>query len=278
MTDRTRAPDESAVVIGFGEPRVTVTSDDSRVTDALARRFCELIATGTGRLVGDVRVRRAGAGYAVSAGGTGTTHWRTTAQAARRAQYLVLELLIRARSDVVWLHAAAAARSGRAVLMPGRRGRGKSTLVARMWENGWEFLSDDIVPLDPGTDLALPFPQAPAVREDIGRDVPEERVGDLSKSEVWFGDRVAKRPQPVTVIVLPAFRRRVNTELTPVSPGQMVLELMEGCWNLQETGESTVRYLSGLVTRVPLARLGYSDRDQAVARLAEWMDAGMPPP
>ena len=55
---------------------------------------------------------------------------------------------IRERQDLpLWLHAAAVERNGKALLVAGPSGQGKSTLSTRLCEKGWNFMSDDIAPV-----------------------------------------------------------------------------------------------------------------------------------
>ena len=46
------------------------------------------------------------------------------------------------------LHAAALERNGRAVILPGDPGAGKSTLTAALMLSGWRLLSDEITLVD----------------------------------------------------------------------------------------------------------------------------------
>ncbi|MSY12455.1 MAG: hypothetical protein F2673_04925, partial [Actinobacteria bacterium] len=50
--------------------------------------------------------------------------------------------------DRVHLHAAGVARDGRAVVMAGRSGDGKSTLTARLVRSGWEYVTDEQITFD----------------------------------------------------------------------------------------------------------------------------------
>ena len=58
---------------------------------------------------------------------------------------------MKARPDLLWLHAAGVARDGHAVLITGPSGSGKSRLATRLIAEGFAYLGDDVLPFDPRT-------------------------------------------------------------------------------------------------------------------------------
>ena len=62
------------------------------------------------------------------------------------------------------LHASAVEIGGRAVLFIGNKGRGKSTLAAKMYDMGHRFISDDIVPITICEDQLLVSPGYPQLK------------------------------------------------------------------------------------------------------------------
>src|SRR5438093_1374412 len=72
-------------------------------------------------------------------------------------RHQVLSKFSRARIDVLWVHAAAVAGDGSALLLVGPSARGKSTLSTRLCENGWRLLSDDAAPVRMDSNEVLPF-------------------------------------------------------------------------------------------------------------------------
>jgi len=64
------------------------------------------------------------------------------------------------RPDLFFLHAATIAVNGRAVVMPASPGTGKSTVTLALAEQGFEYLSDELAPVDLKNLTVAPYPHA----------------------------------------------------------------------------------------------------------------------
>ena len=157
--------------VGFGGSKVAVYSDAPEVLAGLKRIFREMLESEPTRTVGRLEVQRRDGNYNVSGITEACIEYGSLADTVERLRYEVVLRLIQARSDLIWLHAGAAAYRRSSVIILGPWGRGKSTLVTSLYANGWTYLSDDVVPLDPNSGRAFPFPLTPMVREDPGRGV-----------------------------------------------------------------------------------------------------------
>lgn len=85
--------------------------------------------------------------------------WTVTADGKLRAQIddpaeiagAILEQVVRALNPeqkwLAFLHAGSVRRNGAAIVLPGASGSGKSTLIGFLAANGFDYLSDDVVPL-----------------------------------------------------------------------------------------------------------------------------------
>jgi hypothetical protein len=264
------------VYVRFERHEVAIHSDVADVLAAIGHSFRHMNGTGATEPIARIEVTQdqgvfRGRGPAGPFTGDGSLE-----AALRWARYQAIEQIIAVRSDLLWLHGAAAGWRGRAVVMPGRRGRGKSTLVTRLVARGWTFLTDDILPVDPVALRVLPFPQVPAVRPNPDRDLPEAWLRQAPKAEVPVGDRVASGPVPLGGMVLPEARRSGATELHPCSSGEAVLELARGCWNFAEHGERAVAILARLGADRPAVRLAFHDAGHAADLVAQWAETQWP--
>ena len=146
-------------------------------------------------------------------------------------------------TDYVVLHAGVLEKDGRALMLFGPPGVGKSTLTLALLERGFRFLSDDFCPIKRGTGRVHPFPRSVWVM-DPGRS------GAAAKG------RSGKRP--IAPDRLPA-----SVCNTPILPGWLVcLDPGEGDRDinleagLKEAGEQAfVRDMAG-IEGVTMTRIG----------------------
>ncbi len=151
----------------------------------------------------------------------------TTSDEALALAYLVWQINQRAiavSGARLLLHAAAAARGDRAVLLPAPSGAGKSTLVAGLVSAGFEYLTDDVCAVDGDGSCAIPYPKpiaiaAPAVRELFDRPGAPLITGDRSRfvgedaflSATDLGGTVAPDAVRATLVVVPSYSRAAAT-------------------------------------------------------------------
>ena len=107
------------------------------------------------------------------------------------------------------LHAAVLERNGRAVILPGDPGAGKSTLTAALMLSGWRLLSDELTMIDRDDGLVVPLARpvslknesievirsfdSRAVFGDIAHDTHKGTVSHLRASEDSV-KRMRRRP------------------------------------------------------------------------------------
>ena len=88
------------------------------------------------------------------------------------------------------LHAAVAARDGESVAVAAPSGTGKTTLVLKLLESGFDFLSDDVCPIHLNTRRVHPFPRSLWVSEDssyAGRATADLHVGTVHGNKQPIG-------------------------------------------------------------------------------------------
>ncbi|MFN4095429.1 MAG: HprK-related kinase A [Sphingomonas sp.] len=175
------------------------------------------------------------------------------------------------------LHASAAEKDGRALLMTGESGAGKSTLAALLMARGWRLMGDEFALLDPATGMLHGFPRLISLKnEAIGvmeAALPDARWGPLLKGTpkgdirhlVPDARAIAAMDAPArpALILFPAFGHQV-AERT-VEPSECFVRLTQASTNYVALGEAGFDALTGLVRGVSARAIDYPDTDGAIA-------------
>jgi hypothetical protein len=261
--------------IAFGESEVEIRADDTLLLGSLAESYRHMKGTGRGPASAVAEIRRSDTGYRVTSATGVSARREKLGMAIRWARQQVTEGFIRARGDLLWMHGAAVGRGSGALLLPGRRGQGKSTLATALCARGWSFLTDDLVPLDPASLRIIPFPRVPEVREDPGEDHPVEWLNRAPKRTFDIRKHISPEALTVAAIVFPRARRGGAVgALDACTSAEAVLAIAEGCWNFSELGTLAPATLSRLVAGVPSRTMSFSDADAAAETLTAWYDGG----
>ncbi len=260
---------ESTVQIGFDSHVATIRSDRGDFLAAAARRLSFLRREGSGVPVGTFSISAIPEGCCVRNVVTGMEQYGSLEECLHTFEHSFVEALVETRLDLTWLHAGAAAKEGRALLLVGASGSGKSTLVTGLCSRGWSYLSDETAPIDCAGLRVFPFPTRPLVRES-GREVPPEELYTLARSEFELDPRrVQSDPVDLAGIVFPAFSPGAVEALTPCSPSEAGLVLIRNCHSFRFLGETAVERVAKIVDAVPAFRLSYSDPNVAADLLAK---------
>ena len=257
------------VYIEFEGHQVAVGSDTHEVLAGLESMYSAMIVPAAGRAVRTLVVSANGGSYRI----TGDTAFQVAdgslTDVLRCLRFSVIQGLMQARPDLLWFHAGAAAADGRAILLLGPRGRGKSTLIVSLCARGWTYLSDDVVPLNPASSRAVPFPLTPARREFPGQEMPADWLRSPNKVDVPLSSGgLCRHPVPVGALVFPRYRMGAQARLSPCPAAEAAAELLQHCWNFAEYGKAALRRLCDLAARVPAYHLSFSNGDLATELLA----------
>ncbi len=130
---------------------------------------------------------------------------------------------------VLPLHASAIEAGGRAIVLAGNSGEGKSTLAAAFHRAGYRVLADDVVAVHPGGDgdgdAPRAFPAYPALKlwpDALARleidpsELARERPG-LEKTILPTGERFAGEPLPITHVYLLHSTNKDDLEVKPIT-------------------------------------------------------------
>jgi hypothetical protein len=147
----------------------------------------------------------------------------------------------------VFVHAGVVAVGGSAILVPGRSGAGKTTLVRALIEAGATYFSDEYAVLD-RQGRVHPYARRPSVRVRGGKErhpVPRGR---------------GRRAVPVGLVVDTRYHAKARWDPVPLSPGQIVFALLA---NTVPARDRPAEVLAVLARTAQRARGIRSDRGPA---------------
>ena len=169
--------------------------------------------------------------------------------------------------SAVWLNAACVEINGRAAILAGAGGSGKTTLAGSMSVKGAGYVADEIVAIDEAG-CAVPFQRPLGVR--LGGPL-QPLIHDQAVTESRFaayeqlvavssiGGHLCLEPPPVGVIVVPQFIPGAATAITSLSSAEALAALCAGAPGLGVHGRSVFAALTRLASRVPAMSLVSTD-------------------
>jgi HprK-related kinase A len=158
-------------------------------------------------------------------------------------------------------HSAVVEKAGRAAILAGPPGSGKSTLCATLLGRGWRLLSDELALLDPARGWILPIPRPVALKgtsiELIERLLPQLRIGQVF-SPTHKGTLAHLRPPTEAVqrqaepalpgwVVFPTHAEEADTRLAPLGKGATFVRLEKNCFNYDALGRAAFDALSEMI-------------------------------
>jgi len=176
------------------------------------------------------------------------------------------------------LHAAVVEKNGRAVILPGQPGAGKSTLCAALVGRGWRLLSDEMAMVDLTSTELIPIVRPVSLKNEsisiITGFVPDAVMGeeflDTSKGTVAHMKPPVSSVQNSKLrtkgcwVVFPQFRQDSSISVKTISRAKTVLELAKNAFNYNVLGVRGFEKLCDLVQECDCFRLEYSQLDEAI--------------
>lgn len=180
------------------------------------------------------------------------------------------------------IHSAVVERGGRAMLLPGPPGAGKSTLCASMVVAGWRLLSDELALLSLDDGMVYPVVRPVSLKNEsiaiMRRRAPEAvfsaPMRDTAKGTVVLMKAPAAsiaagtEPSRPAWIVFPRYQAGADTELKPFSKAAAHLRLGEQGLNYSIHGARGFELLADHLDRCDCFTLSYSDLDGALAMMS----------
>jgi HprK-related kinase A len=173
------------------------------------------------------------------------------------------------------LHASAAEKDGKALVMTGESGSGKSTLSALLGNRGWRFMGDEFSLVDLDTGDCVPYPRLISLKNQaiaaMETEAPRGRFGPLLKATpkgdirhlVPQNEAIAKMNQPAkpALLLFPCFG--YTPEIRDMLPSETFMRLTQASSNLVGLGEPGFDALTRFVDEVPAYAVYYQTGDQA---------------
>ncbi len=173
------------------------------------------------------------------------------------------------------IHAGAVALGEYGFLFPGDRGKGKTTLVACLVKNGFEFFSDDTAVLDLHGGRIFPHPRPLNIKgktqellQPLGTRLRIASYGNASEPyparyAMPCPDSIAKRPRPVRFVIFLQRRPGVGARLEPLPRSEAVLGLMHHALNLPRLPKKEFALAARMARHLDPYRMVYGDLERA---------------
>ena len=203
------------------------------------------------------------------------------------------ELIVAGLADAgtLTVHAGAAAHHGRAVIMAGPSGTGKTTLALGLVSRGWGLLSDETAVIPPQGRTVLPYRRSVHIRPGTPELIPQlaflhrEPQLPLGGGIKWsltpqeldqaFPGCLAAPARLTNVLLLaPPTDELGPPRLEPVSPAVAVVELAHGTPTAGHDLNFVLARLAALLGDVRCARLRPGDFEQSLETVTAWLDGG----
>lgn len=205
--------------------------------------------------------------------------------AAIQLKGMILDEVLSSAQHLAALHSACLLKRGRAVLLLGSPGAGKTTLSMALLDQGYTYGADDVTLLQAdGTVAGVPL--APSLKEsgwtfadDLRPDLMLEKVHLRPDGQRVRFARLSPLPlsRPVGADAIVRLRRedRASTRLTPIEPQEALQSLI--CESRSGSGRCSVEAMHALLALVGDAHcldIHYSDARDAALKLSSRLDDG----
>lgn len=256
-----------------GTARITITDE------ILAEQVDTILGhmTTPGAPDTDLTAQTAPPGYAIFRDGQPLTG-RIELDAARFVILREMAETLCAAADVAAVfHAGCVAQNGRALMVCGDSGQGKSTLTFGLVAAGCSYLGDDHIPLHRDGRSALSFPTAAGVKS-TGWTLPEitqlqtrhgltplsprQGVRYVPLHQAGAPDVGEKRP--VQGIIFPHFHPDAAFKIERIAPEQALIQALKTGSRLSRSHAGNLAPLCKFLNDVPAYALHYSSSSQSV--------------
>lgn len=181
------------------------------------------------------------------------------------------------------LHAAVLERHGRAIVLPGDPGAGKSTLTAALMLSGWRLLSDELTMIDRDDGLVMPLARPVSLKNhsieiirafdrhavfgDVAVDTHKGAVAHLRPSADSVA-RMAEKARPAHVI-FPRWKAGAELSLRPRAKADAFMHNATHAFNYSLLGRLGFELNAALIDACDCWDFEYSRLDDALRTFEE---------
>lgn len=187
------------------------------------------------------------------------------------------------QSQLLVLHAGAVAVGKSSLLFTAPSGGGKSTLVTYLAHHGYDYLSDDMTPINAATLEAEPAPTCMSIKSGSWETVGRFRPDLWSRVPVVNGERLVRflTPPPtdpavwlqrysIKAIICPRFRPGADAQLEQLDPFELLQEIVESqAYFRKPLLAQRIAQLVEWVASLPGYRLTYGSLEQAAWQISQ---------
>ena len=189
-------------------------------------------------------------------------------------------------NEYLKLHAAVVAKDGKAIIMPGTPGAGKSTLCAAMGLTDWRILSDEHALIPPGTAEVIPLCRPVSLKNasiQVIQSFSSKAVfGPVSKETHkgvvahMKGDMMSDSHEthalPARIMLFPKYSKEEQQRLSPRHRTQSFILAAYHSFNYSLMGERGFQAMKSLIESVDCYDLVYRDLDWALRTIEDLHD------
>jgi hypothetical protein len=231
----------------------------------------------------DIVANDSGQGYLIIVDNRVVETATDPADAAVMAFREIAELACRREDWLIILHAGSVAWQGQGIIFPSSGGAGKTTLTAALIRHGFDYINDDVIPVERGTGKLIPVPISLCIKSGswplLQHFYPElENLRSFGRNNL----RVKYLPPPAATIgarsytpqylIIPSREDGAAPVLESVSPAEGLRAIIEGESLLpQPLTSADVAELTHWVGSLSCYRLTYDKLDPAVQTILDLM-------